>query len=179
MERVSLHRVLVFVLLAAIVVSAGLLIPKTVNYLEYYVALSRLDLKVDWFSFTRLSANSTDSIVGGQVSLFHNSSYVGLRVYRVDMVVYYGDSYFTLFSRRLPCRDAPLEPFSRLNLSLGDATFVEDFPRFVNFNVDAKQQGLPVVLRVESRVALYMFGNPFPEPIDLDVVEYTLPEYVT
>ena len=178
MKRLSLHRLLVIFLCAAVIVSAGLLIPKTINYLEYYVALSHLYLQVDEISFSRESPNSTDFVVIGQVSLLHESSYVGLRVSKVDLVVYYSDYYVVLFSSHLPCHDAPLEPSSRLNLSLGDATFVEDFPRFVSFNENAKQQDRPVVLRVESRVSLYIFGNTIAEPVELDAVEYVLLEYV-
>lgn len=146
------------------------------NYLEFYVALSHLYIRVDWLNFYSVngSSGSTDWVVSGQLALVHNSSYVGLKVFSVDVVVYYGEYSEVLFERRFWLADSQVEPFSSLNLVMGNETFVNAYELFAEYSSRTVASGRHVVLYFSPCANLYLLGNSIAERVYLDDVNYTL-----
>jgi len=157
----------------AVVASALLLAPATMNYLEFYVALSRIYLRVDSMSISGVNVSSdlVDYVVSGHLFLVHNSSYVGLKVFSVDIVVYY--DYSVLFERRFWLGDSLIEPFSSLDLPMGNETFVSGYEQFADYVNQTVASGGHVVLLFSPCVNLYLLGNSIAERVYLEDANYT------
>jgi len=179
MKRVTSYRLVKAAFYVAVVASILLLTPATMNYLEFYVALSHVYLKVDSVGIYNVSSDTTSgAFVGASLSLVHNSSYVGLKIFSVDITVYYDENSEVLFDKRFWLGDSKIDPFSTLVLTIRNETSVYDFARFVEYNDRAKARGDPVILDFSPCVNLYLLGNSVAERIYLDDVAYTMPHYV-
>jgi len=165
----------------AVIASAVLLVPATMNYLELYSALSHIYLRVNSVNIHNSSLDATSNprvVVSANLSLFHNSSYVGLKVFSVDIVVYYGEQPEVLLQTRFWLGDTVIMPFSSLDLQMSE-TSVYNPSRFLEYNNQARARGEPVTLGFSSFANLYILGNAFPERVDLEDVSYQMLSYVS
>jgi hypothetical protein len=146
------------------------LVPTTANYLEFWAALGHLYLRVDSFSWSNVTVDTTESIsITANLSLFHNSSYVGLRYHSVDINIYYADTFGVLFEKRFWFSELSVEPFSRLSLSLNN----EVAPGAGHF-LDLKSEGKVVELYFATSVNLYLLGQSTADRVYIEDVPLTV-----
>lgn len=184
MKRATSHKLVVLAFCLAIALSTVLLIPATLNYLEFYVALGHMHLKISSFDiYTVFVGQFRDGVISANLSVIQNSSYVGLRVLSVDISVHYDASAEyseVLFERKFTIiGDESIGPYSSLDLIMGNETHLEYFPLFAAYNNQSMIRGEPVTLRFSPTVNLYLLGNTVAEKVNLDDVIYTMPYYVT
>jgi hypothetical protein len=183
MKRSMSYRLVVFTFCAAVALSAVLLVPATINYLEFYVALGHMYLRINSFDIytVLVGGEFRDAMVSANLSIIQDSSYVGLKVQTVDIIVYYDkqEGYSSvLFSRKFPV-DVSIGPHSSVDLIMANETYLQYFPLFADYNNQSMARGEPVKLRFSTDVNLFMLGNPLSNALYLGDVTYQMPYYVT
>jgi hypothetical protein len=183
MKRVTSYRLVTLAFCMAVALSVLLLVPATLNYLEFYVALSHMYIRINSFDiYTVVVGQLRDAMISANLSIVQNSSYVGLKVLFVDISVRYREEAGysnTLFSRRFTARDASFGPHSSLDLIMANETSLDYFPSFAAYNDQSMTRGEPVKLLFSTDIALYMLGNPTADRVYLDDVAYQMPYYVS
>jgi len=184
MKRTKSYRLVWLTFFLAVAMSALLLIPATLNYLEFYVALSHMYLKINSFDiYTVLIDQTPDAVISANLSIVQDSSYVGLKVLSVDILVSYNEraGYSgTLFTRKFTFSDASIGPHYSLTLPIANDTYVDgNFLGFADYNNQSSGRGEPVTLRFSPDVNLYLLGSSSAETVYLDDVTYQMPYYVT
>jgi hypothetical protein len=146
------------------------LVPTTANYLEFWAALGHLYLRVDSFSWSNVTVDTTQSIhINANFTLFHNSSYVGLRYHSVDISIYYADTGGVLFERRFWFFELSVEPFSRLELPLSNEIAID-----AGHFLDLKSEGEMVELYFATSVNLYLLGQSTADRVYIEGVSLTV-----
>jgi len=183
MKRVAMYKLVELTFCLAIAVSALMLVPATMNYLELYVALSHMYLRINSFDiYPDSTGESGSAVVSANFSIVQNSSYAGLKALSINILVYYNEraGYSDiLFSRKFTVRDARLGPHSSLDLITANETYVEHFSLFADYNNQSMARGDPVKLLFSSDINLYLLGSQSAETVYLDDVTYQMPYYVS
>jgi len=170
MRKANWSKIAVYCFWIVVLGSFVTLVPATANYLEFWAALGHLYLRVDSFSWSNLTVDSTSTIsIDANLSLFHNSSYVGLRYHSVDIKIYYADTFDTLFEKRFWFYELPVAPFSRLELFIINET-VSDARHFL----DLKSEGKMVELFFATSVNLYLLGQSTADRVYIEDVPLTV-----
>jgi len=170
MIKRSLHNVVVITFCAIVAISLVALVPSTLNYLEFWVALSHLSLNVESFNWSKVFFEGYERInMSADILLIHNSSYVGLRLHSVDVRIEYGEQFRYLYEKRYWFFDKFLDPYSTLDLPVFNETSfaAEDFVRL-------REQGEPVQLYFSTSVNVYLLGQSTADRVYLDLASYTL-----
>ncbi|MEM3623244.1 MAG: hypothetical protein QXR76_05695 [Candidatus Bathyarchaeia archaeon] len=163
------YKVFMAVFCIIFVISLVTLAFATVNYLEFYVALHSLFLRVDSFE-CRILEGGDAVCVFGNFSLVHNSSYSGLVLESVYVSMFVEGDVEPFFERRFWLDGAVLAPFSSIPLSVENQTLTDNVESFIRL----KEQGESVNLTVSSCVFVYIFGGPFATKVDLEDFSLTL-----
>ena len=163
------YKVFVAVFCVVFVFSLATLVFATVNYLEFYVALRSLFLRVNSFECKILEGESAVCVCGN-FSLVHNSSYNGLVLESVYVSMFVDGEVEPFFERRFWLEGAVLAPFSSISLSVENQTLTDNVEGFIRL----KEQGESVNLTVSSCVFIYIFGGPFATKVDLEDFSLTL-----
>jgi len=184
MKNRTMYRLVVFTFYLAVALSAVLLAPATMNYLEFYVALGRMHLRINSFDIfvVLIGGLYRNAMVSANFSIVQNSSYVGLKAQSVDFNVYFNEQHgfsSLLFSRKFSLGDVSIDPHSSLDLIIANETYLDYFPLFGDYNNQSIARGEPVKLLFSSDINLFMLGNPLPTTLYLDDVIYQMPYYVT
>jgi hypothetical protein len=170
MKKKSLYNLVVVAFCAIVTVSLVTLVPSTLNYLEFWVALSHLNLDVKSFNWSKVFFEGHDRInMSADLLLFHNSSYVGLKLHSVDVRIEYGEQFTSLYEKRYWFFNKLLDPHSTLDLPVFNETSfaAEDFIRLLD-------QGKPVQLYFSTSVNVYLLGQNTADRVYIDLVNYTL-----
>jgi hypothetical protein len=170
MKKGKLHKTAVFVFYAVAIASFVTLVPATLNYLEFWVALSHLYLQVDSFTWSRVFVEGHNVvIINASLFLSHNSSYVGLKLHSVDIRIEYGEQFEYLYERRYWFADKPLDPFAKLALPIFNETLIgaDDLANLL-------AEGNQVQLYFSTSVNMYLLGQSTADRVYLDTVNYTL-----
>jgi len=170
MKKRSLYNLAVVAFCAIVAVSLVALVPSTLNYLEFWVALSHLYLNVESFNWSEVFFEGYDRInMSANLLLSHNSSYVGLKLHSVDVKIEYGEQFGYLYEKRYWFFDKFLDPYSTLDLPMiNEISFpAEGFVRL-------REQGKPVQLYFSTSVNVYLLGQNTADRVYLDLVSYTL-----
>jgi hypothetical protein len=176
MSKRKSYKVLALTTCAVIIISMVSLVFATINYLEFYVALNGLCLRMDAFNYANVDVGTTGGIrVNVTLVLIQNSSFVGLKLNSVYVRIfyYYEDGIELLFARRFWLEGESFDAFSETPLIVRNLnlTFAE---RSVMKFVELKERGETVYGTLTSCVFLYLFGNSYASKVDLDNVELTL-----
>jgi hypothetical protein len=170
MRKANWSKIVVYCFLIVVLGSFVMLVPATANYLEFWAALSNFYLRVDSFSWSNVTVDTAKSIdIIANLTLFQNSSYVGLKYHSVDIKIYYADTFDTLFEMRFWLSGLPVEPFSRLELSLKNET-ASDARHFL----DLKSEGKMVELFFATSVNLYLLGQSTADRVYIEDVPLTV-----
>ncbi|MCD6241627.1 hypothetical protein J7K27_09010 [Candidatus Bathyarchaeota archaeon] len=156
------------------VVSLILMVFPICNYLEFYPAIRNLFLSVESFSCTLLNSTGEEKVrITSTFVVFHNSSFIGLEVFRFNVRIFYEEG-VELVSTYLspPTGKRVLGPYSAmkflLNITLSDKTLIGDLLPLLKNNE-------PVEWTIYGSIYLYIFGNPYPQLINLNPVELVYP----
>jgi hypothetical protein len=183
MKRTTSYRIVLIAFYLTVAASALFLVPATLNYLQFYVALSHMYLKINSFDIYPVHVGQLrDAVVSADFSIVQNSSYVGLSVLSVDVIAYYdkGAGYSQiLFSRKFTVGDSILGPHSSLHCITANDTYLQYFQLFADYNNQSMAKGEPVELLFTSDINLFMLGNPLANTVNLDDVTYQMPYYVS
>lgn len=185
MKKVRYYRFVMMAFCLTVAVSALLLVPATLNYLQFYVALNHVHLRINSFNIYTVNVGQfRDAVVSANLSIVQNSSYVGLKSQTVDIIVYYDkdDGYSQiLFSRKfiIPNNETSLGPYSHVDLIISNDTYLYYYPLFANYNNQTQRRGEPVTLLFTSDVSLFMLGHSLSNMVYLDDVTYQMPYYVS
>lgn len=158
-----------WVFYAAVIASLVLLIPTTMNYLEFYVAMNNLYVRADFFSYIEVYADEIIR-VNANFSLVHNSSYKGLKLNSIYVALYYEGAGEPLIAERFWFNNKPLDSFSEEPLPFNDVSVAGGIAK--NF-VELKRTGAVEGI-LESTVWLCVFGNPSAISVSLDDVPVDL-----
>jgi len=165
------YKVFVSVFCVAFVLSVSTLVFATVNYLEFYVALNNLYLRVDSFDYEIFELGGRKIVcVNGNLTLIHNSSYNGLVLESVYVSMFLEGESQPFFERRFWLDGESLPPFSSVFLVVKNQNLTDNIEGFVQL----KEQGESVDLTVKTCVFIYVFGGPFATKVFLEDFELTI-----
>lgn len=168
MEWTRRYKVLMSIFCIAFVLSVFALVFATINYLEFYVALDNLYLKVDSFDYEIFELGGKKIVcVNGILTLIHNSSYNGLVLESIYVSMFLEGESQTFFERRFWLDGGRLAPFSSVPLVIKNQNLTDNVEGFVQL----KEHGESVDLTVKTCVFIYVFGGPFATKVVLEDFE--------
>ncbi len=183
MKRAGYYKFVMVAFCLTVAVSALLLVPATLNYLQFHVALSHLYLRINSFNIYTVNVGQfRDAVIDANFSVVQNSSYVGLKFLSVDIVAYYDEAEGyseVLFSRKFLVNETSVGPHSSVDLIMSNDTYLQYFPLFAEYNNQSVGRGEPVKLLFTSDVNLFMLGYSVATTLYLDDVAYQMPYYVS
>jgi len=138
-------------------VSIFYLVFPTLNYLEFFVAVRNLSFIVKSFECKVLNQSGEEKVlILGKFSLFQNSSYVGLRVFRVHVKIFYENMFSPIVSSYFLIDDE-IGPFSEKEFSLN--VTVSDKLLINNLVALCDGSGSLVRWTIHSSTYIYVFGE--------------------
>lgn len=165
------YKVFILIFCILFILSVSTLVFATVNYLEFYVALNNLYLRVDNFDYEIFELDGKKIVcVNGNLTLIHNSSYNGLTLESVYVSMFLEGESEPFFERRFWLDGQSLTPFSFVSLIIKNQNLTGNSGGFIQL----KGQGENVDLTVKTCVFIYVFGGPFATKVYLEDFELTV-----